>query len=102
MRTLAITIPMDSIRQFCDKHHIRRLALFGSVLREDFSPDSDIDVLAEFEPEARVGFMRFAGMEHELADLLGHRVDLNTVESLSKYFRDEVLTEAESIYDTAQ
>lgn len=102
MKSLAVDISEDVVREFCRKHHIRRLAFFGSVLRDDFGPSSDIDVLVEFEPEARVGLIRFAGIENEFSDLLGRQVDLNTVESLSKYFRDEVLAEAETIYDTAQ
>ena len=102
MKTKNIEIDEDAVQAFCQKHHVRRLALFGSVLREDFGPDSDVDVLVEFEPEARVGLIRFASMENEFSELLGHRVDLNTVESLSRYFRDEVLAEAEPLYDAAQ
>ncbi len=102
MKNLAIDISEGVMREFCKKHHIQRLALFGSILRDDFAPSSDVDVLVEFEPEARVGLIRFAGIENEFSDLLGRRVDLNTVESLSRYFRDEVLAEAESIYDATR
>jgi len=95
-----IEIPKDRIAEFCRRNQIRRLALFGSVLRDDFGPDSDIDVLVEFEPGARVG-LRFFGMEIELSEILGRKVDLNTPGFLSDYFRDEVLAEAEVQYDAA-
>ena len=91
-------MPADRIADFCRRHHIRKLSLFGSVLRDDFRPDSDIDVLVEFEPEARMGLAFFA-MEIELSEILGRKVDLNTPGFLSKYFRDEVLREAEVQYD---
>lgn len=96
-----IDVPKERIAEFCRRNHIRRLALFGSVLRDDFGPDSDVDVLVEFEPGAHVGLMRLAGMEIELGDLLGHKVDLNTPGFLSRYFRDQVLAEAEVQYDAA-
>ncbi len=92
-------IPKDKIKDFCHRNHIRKLALFGSVLREDFGPDSDIDVLVEFEPDAGVGFFELYDMEQELSYLLGGRkVDLSTPKCLSKYFRDKVLSEAEVHY----
>ena len=91
-----------ALHSFCEKHQIVRLALFGSVLRDDFSSESDVDVLVEFRPSARIGLIRFASIENELSELIGRRVDLNTVESLSKYFRDEVLEEAEYLYDETQ
>jgi predicted nucleotidyltransferase len=86
------------IAEFCRRHRIHRLSLFGSIVRDDFRPDSDIDVLVEFEPEATVGLIRFAGIERELSDLVGRKVDLNTPNMLSPYFRDEVLAEAEVRY----
>jgi len=95
-----IAIPTAEIEAFCRRHHIRRLALFGSVIRDDFTPDSDIDVLVEFEPGNSPGYA-FFGMQDELSDLLGRQVDLNTPQALSKYFRDEVLAEAESLYVAA-
>jgi hypothetical protein len=95
-----IDIPKEKIAEFCRRNHIRRLALFGSVLREDFGPDSDVDVLVEFEPQARVGLAFFA-MELELSEILGRKVDLNTPGFLSRYFRDEVLAEAQVQYDAA-
>lgn len=96
-----IDIPKDTIADFCRKHGIRRLSLFGSILRDDFGPGSDIDVLVEFEPGARRGLFRLSGMEIELSELLGRKVDINTIGLLSRHFRDEVLREAEVQYDAA-
>jgi len=93
-----INIDHEKIAQFCKKNHIRKLSLFGSVLRDDFRPESDVDVLVEFEPGAVVGLIKLAGMENELARILGKKVDLRTPEDLSIYFRDEVLKSAEVQY----
>ena len=93
-----IDVPKDKIADFCRKHHIRKLALFGSVLREDFRPDSDVDVLVEFEPGHTVGLLRMAGLELELAELIGRKVDLRTPAELSRYFRDEVARSSEVQY----
>jgi predicted nucleotidyltransferase len=93
-----IAVSQDEVAAFCRRHHIRRLALFGSVLRDDFTPDSDVDVLVEFEPSHTPGLAFFA-MQDELSKLLGRRVDLNTPGFLSEYFRDEVLEEAQPIYE---
>jgi predicted nucleotidyltransferase len=98
--SVKIDIPKDKIAEFCRRNRIRRLALFGSVLRDDFMPNSDVDMLVEFEPGARVG-LRFFAIEAELSEILGRKVDLNTPGFLSKYFRDEVLAEAEALYDAA-
>lgn len=95
-----VEIPVDRIAEFCRRNRIRRLALFGSILRDDFRPESDIDVLVEFEPGARTG-LAFFGMQDELSELLGRKVDLNTPGFLSKYFRDEVLREARELYAAA-
>jgi len=92
-----LTIPKDKIADFCHRHHIRKLALFGSVLRGDFRPDSDIDVLVEFEP-GHVPGLAFFGMETELSHLLGRKVELHTPNFLSRYFREQVLKEAEVQY----
>ncbi len=100
MAKARIDIPTDKIAEFCRRNHIRRLALFGSVLRDDFRPDSDVDVLVEFEPDARIG-LRFFVLEQELSEILGRKVDLNTLGFLSRHFRDEVLAEAEVQYDAA-
>ena len=94
-----IEIPKEAIEAFCRHHHIRRLSFFGSVLRDDFTPESDVDVLVEFDPGARVGLIGFAGIENELSRLLGRKVDLNTAGFLSPYFRDEVLQDAETAYE---
>jgi uncharacterized protein len=96
-----IEIPKRRIAEFCRRNHIRRLALFGSVLRKDFRPDSDVDVLVEFEPRARVGMLRLAEMEIELSTILGRKVDLNTPGFLSRHFRDRVLAEAQVQYEAA-
>ncbi len=90
----------EKIREFCRRNHIRKLSFFGSVLRDDFGPDSDVDILVEFE-SGHVPGLRFFTMERELSDLLGRKVDLNTVQSLSKYFKDRVLSEAEPQYVSA-
>lgn len=97
---LPIDIPTDEIIGFCRRHQIRRLALFGSVLRDDFSPVSDVDVLVEFQPGVRIG-LRFFALQDELSTILHRKVDLNTEGFLSRYFRDDVLAEAETIYDAA-
>jgi len=97
--TLKIVVPREEIAAFCRRNHIRRLAFFGSVLRDDFSPESDVDVLVELEPGARVGYFELFDMEQELSRLLGDRkVDMNTPNSLSKYIRHEVMEEAEEQY----
>jgi predicted nucleotidyltransferase len=92
-----IELPKEKIADFCRRHHIRKLAVFGSALREDFRPDSDLDVLVEFDPGHTPG-LAFFGMEQELSELLGRKVDLNTPQFLSPYFRDKVLAEAEVQY----
>jgi predicted nucleotidyltransferase len=95
----SISVDKEQIAGFCRKHRIRRLALFGSVLRQDFPPDSDVDVLVEFEPGSVPGLFGIARMERELSTLLGGRkVDLRTPEDLSRYFRQSVLAEAELQY----
>ena len=88
-----IPFPKERIAEFCRKHHIKKLAIFGSALRPDFRADSDIDVLVEFETDHVPGLAFFA-MEEELSKMLGRKVDLNTPQFLSKYFRDKVLQEA--------
>jgi len=93
-----IEIPKDKLAEFCRRHHIVKLSFFGSVLRDDFTPESDVDVLVEFDPAHIPGLMRFVGMELELSEILGRKVDLNTPKSLSRYFRDEVLAEAQVQY----
>jgi len=91
-----------ALASLCRRRHIRRLSLFGSVLRGDAGPDSDVDLLVEFSREARPSFLDLAEIEQELAGLLsGRRVDLRTADDLSRYFREEVLSEAEVQYESA-
>lgn len=98
-----LALDQARIADFCRRHHITRLSLFGSVLREDFGPESDVDVLVEFEPGKTPGFFRLFGMEEELAQILGtdRKVELRTPLDLSKYFREEVVAGAEPIYAAA-
>src|SRR5215216_1869434 len=101
-----ITMVADKIRlpepewlaEFCKSNHIRKLSVFGSVLRNDFHPGSDVDLLVEYEPAARVGYFAMMRMEDELANKIGREVDLRTPEELSKHFRQRVLDEAEPLY----
>jgi predicted nucleotidyltransferase len=96
---IKVDLPKEKIADFCRSHHIRKLAVFGSALREDFRPDSDLDVLVEFDPGHTPGLIKLAGMELEFSALVGGRkVDMNTPLCLSRYFRDEVLAEAEPLY----
>jgi predicted nucleotidyltransferase len=94
----SIAIDRVAITAFCRRHHVRRLALFGSVLRPDFRADSDVDVLVEFEPGYPVGLIRLAGLELELSELLGRNVDLRTPAELSRYFRQQVLDSSEVLF----
>jgi len=89
----------EAVARFCERHHVRKLSLFGSALRDDFSPASDIDVLVEFEAGHVPGFFRLFDMEEELSRLFrGRKVDLHTPQDLSRYFRGEVLARAEVQY----
>ena len=96
-----INISKEVLASFSRRHQIRRLAFFGSVLRDDFTPSSDVDVLVEFEPDARVGLITLAGMEIELSQLLGRRAELHTVKGLNPQFRDAVLRQAQVLYEHA-
>lgn len=100
MRLNLNNLPVEAIAEFCQRHRILRLSLFGSVLRDDFTGNSDVDVLVEFHSDARTG-LGFFTMQDELSTILGRSVDLNTPEFLSKYFRDEALAEAKVIYVAA-
>jgi predicted nucleotidyltransferase len=95
-----INIAYEAIRAFCDRYHIRKLALFGSVLSENFTHESDVDVLVEFEPEARVGW-EIVSIEDELSEILKRKADLNTPGDLSRHFRQQVVDTAEVIYERA-
>ena len=94
-----IEIPYDEIAEFCQRWRVRKLSLFGSVIRDDFTPRSDVDVLVEFQPGPTPGLKFFWDMPNDLSDILGRKVDLNTAMDLRPYFRQEVLDEAEVIYD---
>ncbi len=99
--TLPIDISKDKIAEFCQRHHIRKLSLFGSVLRDDFRPDSDVDVLVEFESGRTPGYFKLVSMEMELSEILeGRKIDLRTPNELSIYFRDRVMAEAVVQYDS--
>jgi predicted nucleotidyltransferase len=91
----------EQLADFCRRHHIRWLALFGSVLRDDFRPESDIDVLIEFEAGHRYTYFTLAQIEDELSGLLGRRADLHMPNTLHSYLRDKVLRQAEALYAAA-
>jgi len=93
-----IPLSRERIAEYCRANGIRRLAVFGSALRDDFRPDSDIDLLVEFEPDHVPGLLGIARMERELSALLGRKVDLRTPQDLSPYFRQRVMEEAEVQY----
>jgi predicted nucleotidyltransferase len=96
--SLHIQINQEQIADFCRRHHIRKLAFFGSVLREDFRPDSDVDVLLEFEPGIRVGLFELMSMQLEFSELIGREADFRLPGDLSRYFRDRVIAEADVQY----
>ena len=95
---VGIPVPHEAVADFCRRHGIRRLAFFGSVIRDDFTPESDVDVLVEFEPARIPGLITLAGYQIELSEMLGREVDMRTAGDLSKYFREEVLAEAHDVY----
>ncbi|RMG85256.1 MAG: nucleotidyltransferase [Chloroflexi bacterium] len=92
--TISISIPQEALAEVCQRHHIRKLSIFGSALRSDFNDESDVDVLVEFDPQHIPGLFGIAQIERELSALLGRQVDLRTPEDLSRYFRQQVLQEA--------
>jgi predicted nucleotidyltransferase len=94
-----IELPKGRIEEFCKRHHIKKLSLFGSALRDDFTPESDLDILVEFDPAHIPGLIRLAGMEIELTSILGRKVDMRTAQDLSRYFRDEVLKSSKVQYE---
>jgi predicted nucleotidyltransferase len=97
--SLPIELPYDKIVEFCQRHHICKLSLFGSVLRDDFGPDSDIDFLVEFEPKSVVGFLGLAKMELELSKILNRKADLRTPAELSSHFRQKILDMDKVLYE---
>lgn len=98
MNLHGVDIPAGQIEAFCKRHHVAKLSLFGSILRDDFRPDSDIDVLVEFLPGSRVSLFDLGGMLMELRTMLGRDVDLRTPQDLSQYFRSQVEREARLLY----
>ena len=93
-----ISIPKNNLRQFCRQYHIRRLALFGSVLRDDFGSDSDIDLLVLFEPDTRISFLTLGRMQRELSAMFNRRIDLVPQEGLKPVIREAVLASAQEVY----
>ena len=93
-----VEIPKDQIADFCRRYHVRRLALFGSVLRDDFRPSSDVDVLVDFEPEAQIGFLTLSRMQRELSEILRRPVDVVPQDGLKPKIRQSVLSNAEVVY----
>lgn len=93
-----VQIPEDQIAEFCRRHGVARLALYGSILRDDFRPDSDVDVLVEFLPGQRTSLLDLGGMLMELRSMLGRDVDLRTPQDLSRFFRRSVLRQARPLY----
>ncbi len=93
-----LALDTAAIAAFCERHPIQKLALFGSVLRDDFHPGSDVDILVWFEPGARVTLLDMVAMEQELTDIVGRKVDLRTPKEISHYIRQRVLNEAEDLY----
>ena len=98
--SLKVSFDHERLAEFCRQNGVRRLAIFGSALRDDFSSESDVDVLIEFAPERTPG-LRFFAMQEELSQLFGRTVDLHTPASVSRYFRSQVLAEAEDQYVAA-
>jgi len=96
-----VPVPRDRIADFCRRHHIHRLAFFGSVLREDFTPNSDIDVLIDIDTTQTITLFTLARLQNDLGDLLGRPVDLHMPRTLNRYLRDKVLSEAEDVYVAA-
>lgn len=93
-----LNVPLDEISAICQRFGVRELAVFGSAMRDDFGPESDIDLLVEFEPEARIGFMELGAMERELGVLFGRAIDLVPKRGLRPQVRDRVLATARVLY----
>ena len=100
MNKSELHFPAEPIRALCEEYHVRELALFGSAGTERFRPDSDIDLLVQFDPDAEIGFIEFAALQRRLSAVLGRLVDLVPKEGLKPLIRDEVLASAEVIYAT--
>ena len=98
MFSLTDYIPRAKLEAFCRRNHITKISLFGSALRDELKPGSDIDILVEFDKNHIPGLLDLAGMEIELKEMLGRKVDLRTPAELSRYFRDDVLEKARVEY----
>lgn len=96
-----VTLPMEQIHELCRKYHVRELAVFGSVLRDDFTPESDVDFLVDFQADARIGLLELAGLQEELAELIHRPVDIVPKGGLKPLIRDNVLSDARVIYAAA-
>lgn len=96
--SLHIRVDQEEIAEFCRRHHIRRLAFFGSVLRDDFRPDSDVDVLVEFEQDYRLGLFDLMRMQGDFSEMIGREADFRTPDDLGRYMRDRVIAESEVQY----
>jgi predicted nucleotidyltransferase len=101
MSRLKINIPQDKIAEFCRRNHILKLSVFGSALREDFDTESDVDVLVELNPGARIGMIRLAAMELEMSRLIGRKVDLNTPGFINPTFQKQIISDSEVQYEAA-
>ena len=99
MTSPALALPPEQIAEFCQRNHIRKLSLFGSILTPHFRPESDIDILVEFEPGSQTSLFDMAGMELELTERMGRKVDLRTPGDLSRYFRERVVATAAPQYE---
>jgi len=100
MVTESIHLPMDAVRELCERYRVRELAIFGSALQGNYGPESDLDLLVEFKPDAEVGFLALARLQRELSELLGVRVDVVPKNGLKPAIRDHVLQEAQVVYAT--
>ena len=99
MDACLLALPQKSLEDFCLRHHVRKLSLFGSALTGRFGPDSDVDLLVEFEPGHVPGYFGLVGMEMELTEIVGRKADLRTPRELSPYFRDHVVNDAAVLYE---
>ena len=95
---IRVPVPQPELNEFCKRNHVKRLALFGSVLRKDFRPESDVDILVLFSPEARVGLLTLARMRRELTSLFNRKIDLVPMDGLKPVIREHVLSDIEEIY----
>lgn len=100
MKPDRVNLTKEQIAEFCKKNHVEKLAFFGSVLRDDFQQDSDVDILIYLDRAVPTGLMKMARMERQLSELIGRKVDLRTPNELSEYFRDDVIAQSEVVYES--